>query len=77
MHDNEAVFWIHVFVMAAYFTPLLGALIGSVAHRGVRSVVCPTTPPAIVAGGTVLRQVKEGRCRKPVALFDPVSLVEG
>jgi proton-dependent oligopeptide transporter, POT family len=27
MHNNEAVFWIHVFVMAAYFTPLLGALL--------------------------------------------------
>lgn len=27
MSENEAKFWIHTFVMAAYFTPLLGALL--------------------------------------------------
>lgn len=27
MNDNDAKFWVHTFVMAAYFTPLLGAFI--------------------------------------------------
>ena len=27
MNDNDAKFWVHTFVMAAYFTPLLGAFV--------------------------------------------------
>lgn len=27
MNDNDAKFWVHIFVMAAYFTPLLGAFV--------------------------------------------------